>query len=70
MDDEDVGVLLLAIYASAKIQDKMKKQARTRFIWVKPHLAKRKKKSVFQLLKDFRLNDVEEYRCYLRTNSD
>ena len=67
MDDEDMGILLLAIYASEKLRQKKKRRNRT--IWVKPYLAKRETNSTYLLLNDLRLRDINEYRCFLRMDT-
>ena len=67
MDDEDIGIMLLSIYASAKLRQKKKRRNRT--IWVKPYLTKRETNSTYLLLNDLRLRDINEYRCFLRMDT-
>ena len=70
MDDEEVVVIALAVYAMQKL--KTAKKRRNRTIWVKPYLADRVTKSNYQLVQDLqvRLQDKEEYRAYLRMDTD
>ena len=69
MDDEKVVAIALAVYAMQKLKAKKKRRKRT--IWVKPYLRDRHGKSNFQLVHDLRmrLQDKEEYRAYLRMDT-
>ena len=59
MDDERFIVMLLVEYVSSK-----------KSVWVKPYLLERERKSTFQLINDFRIQDTEEFRCFLRMDTE
>ena len=59
MDDEDIGILLLAIYASAKLQQKKEKKPNN----MGETLSYEERNKQHILLNDFRLRDINEYRC-------
>ena len=67
MDDERFIVMLLVEYVSSKM---LKKKWKKRSVWVKPYLLERERKSTFQLINDFRIQDTEEFRCFLRMDTE
>ena len=67
MDDEQFIVMLLVEYVSSKM---LKKKRKKRSVWVKPYLLERERKSTFQLINDFRIQDTEEFRCFLRMDTE
>ena len=48
----------------------LKKKRKKRSVWVKPYLLERERKSTFQLINDFRIQDTEEFRCFLRMDTE
>ena len=73
MSEENVSLLVLAV-GTALIYDHQlprKKKRRKRCYWVKPWLEKRYERGAYNgILTEMRLHDQEDFRKYLRMNTD
>ena len=67
MDDNSVVAACAAIIIAAVLKKKRKK----RLVWVKTWLLERDRKGAYNnIIQELRLDDIENYRRYLRMNTD
>ena len=66
MADEDDGAAILILYVATKLAKKKKRRRRS--VWVKLWLAQRNANGIyFNLIKELRPHDEEEFRWYMRS---
>ena len=72
-NDTEAAAVILVLLTARSLRKRRAKEAKKkpRTVWVKPWIANRAEKSAFvHIFAELRLHDQEEFRSFLRMNTD